>query len=1201
MNPDAWIEKAKEKHSLYEHFLHNKRESFRSGTVDKKTLDSLKFCRDEIDSLFDECPDGLLSGHVELQIVNEEIDEILKSLAPEEKTEETKDEDSSEKREDLSETRDSSSSSSDNQIPTGEQKKKKKKKYKKKKKKSDQPKEQPQKVPSASAEDKKEEKKTEENNKKDEVRTQHFERVRQLPGLKKKEGWQKRLTLLKFNNLHFLGYPVDEKKDAEFKKNVEEATETKKLLQDLAGMFTAIWSYDKGLSQVHDEVKQAYWYPIFERSGKDAKYAEDILRAAQPESEKTAPTLELRFERKLKELERMCKKQADNSAYGRAMAYMSKHHNYCHFVNPGVTYQDFRPILKTLLRGRFFASKNTFQACGEHGLVDVTPYVANHVYGIIRVNLDNGDPAGRLATDHPMQWMDYMKNVADGKEKEENLPIIFTDEKKREAFWGTIKSKEFKGPIESFRDADELFDSAELEGEKNKNNYTWPFLVDNGYKGKARKCERFLVCFETNDDKGVEMKVKRGDIKIVRIQDYPYQTWTTFAHADYVFRPGRPYRLEGKTLSSHPHQKLYEWFLKNTDDLFYVKPLEITEASYAQISEELKIDCKSHKDNPFPQTAFKKLEEWTVETAEMIRKGQHKDEEMREKMRWIGKSFADENQSLPERMADELKEIGYGWVRCVDDVLRTLLPWGFWMVQTLNPESPQRTFFEMHMNSHRAAISLSALYFLFSYFGNSGKTARTSLEKSIWKDLVSLLAKEVFIKSQQGAAGTATTALNALVGKLIGYINELDTRSEVDAEKTKNLTDDVYRALRLLYHEEKDEKISIGIYIMINLVELVFPCDPAIEKRIIAMSTPVYWFTPNQAQLTARSKGRPHKTAQKLGMGTEEGKAKFYLELHGSHKRILKKYEQLGEERDEFFSIQVLYRRMGDLLHHRYTQIPMPKVVMQQTKEFLDRGNKVLLTIKDNCIKLDDHVNRKQPPTHGSTIGELFENFKKCYFDKNMMKVQAFKEQMIYLGLYEPAWDNCEDSDNNEKTRAMVVYDPIKKAYIQLPWEEYKDFLEPFLVKVQEGKSEDVKEKIERDFHQGNAAKRIHAWQKAIDVFASKQSEVEEREEEEEKEEKDNKGAGEEDAKADDAEFSTAELDKLGEPAEETKEHSTEEIETEMDACFANIKEYFSTLKKTGDKAAMLATLETLKNLGKRKAEGDTSESQKKRQMREKS
>lgn len=114
--------------------------------------------------------------------------------------------------------------------------------------------------------------------------------------------------------------------------------------------------------------------------------------------------------------------------------------------------------------------------------------------------------------------------------------------------------------------------------------------------------------------------------------------------------------------------------------------MEITNSSYEQISEELKIDCKSHKDNPFPQTDFNKLAEWTLDTAKMLRSSLNIYEK-RERMRSIGKSFAVDDAILPEKMEKELNAIGYGWVKCLDDVLRTLLPWGFWMVQSLNPES----------------------------------------------------------------------------------------------------------------------------------------------------------------------------------------------------------------------------------------------------------------------------------------------------------------------------------------------------------------------------------------------------------------------------------------------------------------------------------------------------------------------------------
>ena len=191
---------------------------------------------------------------------------------------------------------------------------------------------------------------------------------------------------------------------------------------------------------------------------------------------------------------------------------------------------------------------------------------------------------GSLQRINQRNGMNYMNNVADGKEEEKNLPILFANGEAREKFKFMIKGKEFKKVIEGFRDGDEIFESESLEEKKNKDEYTWPIVVENKGANGRKKREHFVICFETNDDDKATLKVERGDIKVVPVEKYPLSTWTKWAHADFVFRPGNPYELEEKKMvKQHPHQKLYEWFLKNTDDLFYLKPMEITNRSYEQL------------------------------------------------------------------------------------------------------------------------------------------------------------------------------------------------------------------------------------------------------------------------------------------------------------------------------------------------------------------------------------------------------------------------------------------------------------------------------------------------------------------------------------------------------------------------------------------------------------------------------------------
>lgn len=196
-----------------------------------------------------------------------------------------------------------------------------------------------------------------------------------------------------------------------------------------------------------------------------------------------------------------------------------------------------------------------------------------------------------------------------------------------------------------------------------------------------------------------------------------------------------------------------------------------------------------------------------------------------------------------------------------------------------------------------------------------------------------------------------------------------------------------------------------------------------------------------------------------------------------------------GVWRDEFFTLMGLYRRIGDLFYYRYGEILMPSSVVETTREFIVRGNKPLIFIKENCLKLPDkEKDANLPPKYGSTIEELYENFTKMFdpygkgHDK-FMDENKFKEQLIYFGIYDPDWENCEDTDDSVRTNVMIVRDPVTKKHFNLPWAMYEDLLQVFLKKLQEGKSQGFQAKLKEQFEGGYAAKHILRWQKMTNVF----------------------------------------------------------------------------------------------------------------------
>ena len=96
---------------------------------------------------------------------------------------------------------------------------------------------------------------------------------------------------------------------------------------------------------------------------------------------------------------------------------------------------------------------------------------------------------------------------------------------------------------------------------------------------------------------------------------------------------------------------------------------------------------------------------------------------------------------------------------------------------------------------------LQEIVFMWSLHGSSGKTSSTLVELAIYPEMVTMLQHDVILSRHKAEAGRATTHLNTLVDKYIGFINELTRGDKLDEELMKNVTDPAFRAIRKLYQD----------------------------------------------------------------------------------------------------------------------------------------------------------------------------------------------------------------------------------------------------------------------------------------------------------------------------------------------------------------------------------------------------------------
>lgn len=220
------------------------------------------------------------------------------------------------------------------------------------------------------------------------------------------------------------------------------------------------------------------WYPLLERSGKDTKYANELLKNARYqdwESKAHHKQLITDFETLLSGLKSgaMC-----HAGFGDFQERVKKALLKLDsgLVNPSITYQSFVRFKRLFVKTVRYKGNN-FEIY-ENGAWRVTENKRNDIHDILMDAIKNCDPIGKKATNFPDAYRQFLNDFLAACDKNEEPPsvqLLFFDEpEKREAFISLMETN-FDHMITAIRSNLAAKNYEKLQDEKDSDPTILPF------------------------------------------------------------------------------------------------------------------------------------------------------------------------------------------------------------------------------------------------------------------------------------------------------------------------------------------------------------------------------------------------------------------------------------------------------------------------------------------------------------------------------------------------------------------------------------------------------------------------------------------------------------------------------------------------------------------------------------------------------
>ena len=816
----------------------------------------------------------------------------------------------------------------------------------------------------------------------------------------------------------------------------EDKKEGKSFLSNRAYEFASLFRYHFCLyvdgRDVPEEILTELWYPLLERSGKDQKYADELLKNAPFKSYKHKVhhnKLIEAFEEILTEMEKG--EMRDVGGFGSLQERVKKALLALDpgLVNPTTSYESFRRFGR-LFNKRMRVKGKKFETW-ENGLWRESQNRRNDIHDIIIQAIDNCDPLGKKAREIPLLYSGYLEDFLkkyDTGDKEEALNsvdlLFFDDKKKKEEFLELMETN-FDHLVPAIKSTVRALDYDRLQEAKDTDP---TFLAFEPQECKAKKGpleklpDQYLLAFSGfKDDDGKEVPLGGLEVK----KPTEDSAFAKRARADYLYR-NRYAKMK------IPELALERWYVKTNDIYWLIKQMHLNKDAYEKLMLSHEKKFKSHEHNPFPQHDQKKGDDHWFAVKRAVgefRKGKRNEKELKkyvpkknaddvtlkELMQAKGISFAKDGDTLPDWFLKQypLPE-GYAWIRTVEDARRVLFPGKYYCDYLVNPKTAKRNYFELHLNYNRSPRKLLEALFLSSDWGSSGKTTRASIEECIYPDMVTVVGEDAISKGKKDK-GSATTHLNAFGEYFITFCNDPSDGLEIDDGIMKNLTDDAMMALRKLYCEMSKKQCIGNVYVLHNKGRFILSPAFSLHKRIKHMKTETYVWKAGHGK-------------QKPQEGWSEDGKRFTVILNGNHhvfQQSLSKPSSANgshERKNDFFTGNALYRRDADVIVSAFgDDLPMPMEVIEETQEFLLEANALLQFLKDCCILTK----------HGSTIKELM-----CALEGKFRSEAHLQTQLEEMDLYDTA---------EGKTRLRLIHPmpngkPERTQWLDLPEEVCKEF-----------------------------------------------------------------------------------------------------------------------------------------------------------------